>query len=150
MFAFKFIVYIGKLIHKSSAGNIFRFMVLFTGLNKHFIVSCCVGLVDMCVQHIQSPMQNARNKIEQCYSGPIDSAAGRAMLRCDPDGPLMIHTVKNYSTQDASSFHVMGRVFSGTITENQQIKILGEHYSSHDEEDSRVLTSGKLWIHESR
>ncbi|XP_055327870.1 116 kDa U5 small nuclear ribonucleoprotein component-like [Paramacrobiotus metropolitanus] len=108
------------------------------------------GFVDMCIKHIQSPLQNARNKIGQTYSGPLDSYVVKSMVRCDPGGPLMVHTVKNYSTQDASSFHILGRVFSGTLMENQQIKILGEHYSSHDEEDSRVLTAGKLWIHESR
>ncbi|GAV09108.1 hypothetical protein RvY_18704-2 [Ramazzottius varieornatus] len=108
------------------------------------------GLVDMIVKHISSPLDHARMKIEQIYSGPMNSPQVKAMVECDANGPLMIHTVKNYSTQDATSFHILGRVFSGTLTENQSVKILGENYSIYDEEDSRVLTAGKLFIHESR
>jgi 116 kDa U5 small nuclear ribonucleoprotein component len=110
----------------------------------------------MIVKFIPSPVENAQMKIEQIYSGPrkgdklVPNQIVTSMLECDPNGPLMIHTVKNYSTQDATSFHILGRVFSGTITENQPVKILGENYSIYDEEDSRVLTAGKLWIHESR
>ena len=102
------------------------------------------------VRHISSPLDHARIKIEQIYSGPMNSPQVKAMVECDPNGPLMIHTVKNYSTQDGTSFHILGRVFSGTLTENQSVKILGENYSVYDEEDSRVLTAGKLFIHESR
>ena len=110
----------------------------------------------MLVKFIPSPVENALTKIEQTYSGPLKDREGNytplvaSMIACDPNGPLMVHTVKNYSTQDATSFHILGRVLSGTIAENQPVKILGENYSIHDEEDSRVLTAGKLWIHESR
>ncbi|CAN7948378.1 unnamed protein product, partial [Ixodes pacificus] len=65
-------------------------------------------------------------------------------------GPLVVHTTKQYSTQDATSFHVFGRVMSGTLHANQDVRILGENYTSTDEEDSRVLACGRLWVHESR
>lgn len=60
-----------------------------------------------------------------------------SMLTCDPDGPLVIHTTKNYPTVDATTFHVFGRVLSGTLQANQNVKILGENYTLQDEEDSR-------------
>lgn len=62
----------------------------------------------------------------------------------------MVHTTKQYSTQDATSFHVFGRVMSGTLSANQDVRILGESYTSIDEEDSRVMTVGRLWISEAR
>jgi 116 kDa U5 small nuclear ribonucleoprotein component len=74
----------------------------------------------------------------------------KSMLTCDPDGPLVIHTTKNYSTSDASSFHVFGRVFSGTLECNQQVKILGENYTLQDEEDSRHCQVGRIWIYNAR
>lgn len=43
------------------------------------------GFVDMCVQHIPSPQEGARNKIEHTYSGGLDSDLGEAMAECDPD-----------------------------------------------------------------
>lgn len=65
-------------------------------------------------------------------------------------GILMVHTTKNYATADATSFHVLGRVFSGTLHAGQDVRLLGENYSLQDEEDSRVLTVGRLWVSEAR
>ena len=42
-------------------------------------------------------------------------------------------------------FQVFGRVMSGTVHANQQIRLLGENYSMFDEEDSRTLTLGKFF-----
>jgi U5 small nuclear ribonucleoprotein component len=129
-----------------------------------------VGFTDMIAQHVPSPLANARNKIEHIYSGSLEledeSSEYRSskenseiskhnqfissMLTCDPDGSLVIHTTKNYSTTDATTFHVFGRVFSGTLQANQQIKILGENYSPDDEEDSRICHVGRIWIYNAR
>lgn len=104
------------------------------------------GFVDMCVQHIASPQEGARHKIEHTYSGGLDSALGEAMAECDPEGPLMCHTTKMYSTEDGVQFHAFGRVLSGTIQAGQPVKVLGENYTLEDEEDSQVCTVGRLWI----
>ncbi|XP_031423145.1 116 kDa U5 small nuclear ribonucleoprotein component [Clupea harengus] len=104
------------------------------------------GFVDMCVHHIPSPQAGARAKIEHSYTGGLDSDLGEAMTECDPDGPLMCHTTKMYSTDDGVQFHAFGRVLSGTLQAGQAIKVLGENYSLEDEEDSQVCTVGRLWI----
>ncbi|XP_077351694.1 116 kDa U5 small nuclear ribonucleoprotein component [Festucalex cinctus] len=104
------------------------------------------GLVDLCVQHIPSPQEGARNKIEHTYTGGLDSDLGEAMAECDPEGPLMCHTTKMYSTEDGVQFHAFGRVLSGTIQAGQPVKVLGENYTLEDEEDSQVCTVGRLWI----
>ncbi|XP_060078669.1 116 kDa U5 small nuclear ribonucleoprotein component-like [Ylistrum balloti] len=108
------------------------------------------GFVDMCVEHLPSPAGNAKNKIEHVYTGSSDSDLAEVMCTCDPDGPLMVHTTKLFPTQDATSFHVYGRVISGTLYANQEVKILGENYSLQDEEDSRFGQVGRLWISEAR
>ncbi|XP_033913935.1 116 kDa U5 small nuclear ribonucleoprotein component isoform X2 [Acipenser ruthenus] len=104
------------------------------------------GFVDMCVQHIPSPQDGAKNKIEHSYNGGLDSDLGEAMAECDPDGPLMCHTTKMYSTEDGVQFHAFGRVLSGTIHAGQPVKVLGENYTLEDEEDSQICTIGRLWI----
>lgn len=63
-----------------------------------------------------------------------------------PQGPLMCHTTKMYSTEDGVQFHAFGRVLSGTIQAGQPVKVLGENYTLEDEEDSQVCTVGRLWI----
>uniref|UniRef100_A0A8C1Q597 116 kDa U5 small nuclear ribonucleoprotein component n=1 Tax=Cyprinus carpio TaxID=7962 RepID=A0A8C1Q597_CYPCA len=104
------------------------------------------GFVDMCVQHIPSPQGGARAKIEHSYTGGLDSDLGETMSECDPDGPLMCHTTKMYSTDDGVQFHAFGRVLSGTLQAGQPVKVLGENYSLEDEEDSQICTVGRLWI----
>lgn len=122
----------------------------------------------MLAEHVPSPVANAFNKIQHIYSGPLDvpetedgdSDSGTdernhenfitSMLTCDPDGPLVIHTTKNYPTVDATTFHVYGRVFSGTLQGNQHVKILGENYTLQDEEDSRYCQVGRIWIYNAR
>lgn len=59
----------------------------------------------------------------------------------------MVHTTKNYPTADCSSFHVLGRVMSGTLESNSDVRILGESYSIQDEEDCRKVTVGRLWVY---
>lgn len=108
------------------------------------------GFVDMCVEHVPSPALNAHTKIEHVYTGSMETELAEAMVQCDADGPLMIHTTKLYPTPDATSFHVFGRVMSGTLHANQEVRILGENYSLQDEEDSRFGTIGRLWIAEAR
>jgi len=39
----------------------------------------------MCVHHIPSPQEGARNKIEHTYAGGLDTDLGEAMVECDPD-----------------------------------------------------------------
>ncbi|CAN0361301.1 unnamed protein product [Lampetra planeri] len=104
------------------------------------------GLVDMCVEHVPSPQAGARTKIEHTYTGPLDSELADAMLDCDPDGPLMCHTTKMYSTEDGVHFHAFGRVLGGTLHAGQDARVLGENYTLEDEEDSRICAVGRLWI----
>lgn len=62
----------------------------------------------------------------------------------------MVHSSKMYPTDDCTFFQVLARVFSGTLHAGQEVRLLGENYSLADEEDSRILTVGRLWIHEAR
>ncbi|KAI1730966.1 elongation factor tu GTP binding domain-containing protein [Ditylenchus destructor] len=102
--------------------------------------------VDLVVNNISSPLENGRLKVEHCYSGNVNSTLAADIAKCDANGPLFIHTTKNYPTADATSFHVLGRVFSGTLHAGDEVKILGENYSIQDEEDCRIMTVGRLWI----
>jgi len=63
---------------------------------------------------------------------------------------VIIHTTKNYSTSDATSFHVLGRIFCGTLKSGQDVRILGENYSLKDPEDSFSCAVGRLWVFNAR
>ena len=72
------------------------------------------------------------------------------MTSCDQDGRLMVHTTKQYPTDDTTAFLAFGRVFSGTLRAGQEIRLLGESYTMFDEEDSRTVRVGRLWVYQAR
>jgi U5 small nuclear ribonucleoprotein component len=108
------------------------------------------GFVDMCVQHIPSPVDAAEVKVQSTYTGPLDDQLAEAMTSCDPEGPLMFHVTKLFPNQDLTMFHAFGRVISGTLYAGQQVRVLGENYTLEDEEDSKIAQVGRLWIAEAR
>jgi len=108
------------------------------------------GLVDMIVEHIPSPVAGAPIKVERTYTGPQTSELATSMKACDAEGPLMVQITKLYHTTDAQSFRAFGRVLSGTLRKDVQVKVLGEGYSPEDEEDMVKPTVEGLWISESR
>jgi len=72
------------------------------------------------------------------------------MRACNPDAPVMVQITKLYHTTDAQSFRAFGRVMSGTLTKDMEIKVLGEGYSPEDEEDMAKATVEDMWISEAR
>jgi len=108
------------------------------------------GFVDMVVQHIPSPVEGARKKLERYYTGPLDTKVASAMASCDQDGPLVIHVTKLFSTADAARFNAFGRIMSGTARPGQQVRVLGEGYTVDDEEDMVIATISDTWIAETR
>lgn len=104
------------------------------------------AFVDLVVNNFKSPIEFGNTKVELLYTGDVTSPLAEEVAKCEINGPLFIHTTKNYPTTDATSFHVLARVFSGTLHAGDSVKILGENYSVQDEEDCRILTVGRLWL----
>eukprot|EP00003_Mantamonas_plastica_P018092 TRINITY_DN2971_c0_g1_i2.p1 TRINITY_DN2971_c0_g1~~TRINITY_DN2971_c0_g1_i2.p1 ORF type:complete len:952 (-),score=335.58 TRINITY_DN2971_c0_g1_i2:2916-5771(-) len=108
------------------------------------------GLVEMLVNHIPSPVEATAKKVEQWYTGPLDSDLAQTMMACDPKGPLMVHVSKLYEKPDCTTFDCLGRVMSGTLTVNDRVRVLGESYTLDDPEDMTIQDVTNLWIYETR
>ncbi|KAJ2491102.1 hypothetical protein IWW37_002555 [Coemansia sp. RSA 2050] len=108
------------------------------------------GFVDMCSTHVKSPLDNAAIKTEHLYTGSMDSVVAQAMRSCSADGPLVISVVKQYPSSDASQFFALGRIFSGTVSANQAVRVLGESYMPGDDEDMALATVDGSWLYCSR
>ncbi|KAK9352336.1 P-loop containing nucleoside triphosphate hydrolase protein [Lipomyces doorenjongii] len=108
------------------------------------------GFVDMILDHVPSPADNASTKIETTYTGPLDSELAGSLLKCDQDGPLVVHITKLFNSTDATEFYSFGRILSGTLRSGQHIRVLGEGYSLDDEEDMVHATITDMWIPEAR
>ncbi|KAK2004709.1 elongation factor Tu GTP binding domain-containing protein [Colletotrichum falcatum] len=108
------------------------------------------GFVDMIVRHIPSPDESADRYLEKYYTGPLDTKVAESMKSCNQDGPLVVHVTKLFSTTDAKSFYSFGRVLSGTARPGMQVRVLGEGYSTDDDEDMAMATISDVFIGESR
>ena len=62
--------------------------------------------------------------MDQIYSGTNETERYEDMVACDQEGRLMVHTTKQYPTEDTTCFHVLGRVMSGTLHAGQEVSIL--------------------------
>lgn len=109
-----------------------------------------VGLIDMISRHLPSPVAAAQAKVRANYTGPLTTDLADSMLKCDSEGPTVVHITKLYHTEDAQEFRAFGRVMSGTIRRGQVVKVLGENYSPEDEEDMIIQEVEQVLINESR
>ncbi|GAQ12047.1 116 kDa U5 small nuclear ribonucleoprotein component [Aspergillus lentulus] len=114
----------------------------------HEFFGPATGFVDMIVQHIPSPVEGAQRTLDRYYTGPLDTRVAAAMAACDPDGPLVVHVTKLFTSTDATKFHAFGRVMSGTARPGQPVRVLGEGYTPEDEEDMVTATISDTWIAE--
>lgn len=57
------------------------------------------------------------------------------MRKCDPKGPLMIYISKMIPTNEKGRFYAFGRVFSGTVSSGQKIRIMGSNYQVGEKGD---------------
>ena len=81
-------------------------------------------LCEMFVVHLPSPKTAQRYKASYLYGGPQHDACAQGIRECDPKGPLMIYIFKTILTKDRRSY-VLGRVFSGTVSVAQKVRIVG-------------------------
>jgi len=108
------------------------------------------GLVDMITTFLPTPAENARQKVEGTFTGPLNTQLAESMFTCDPNGPTVIQVTKLIHTSDALEFRALGRVMSGTVERGQPVYVLGEGYSLEDEEDMVSAVVEGVMIDEAR
>ncbi|OWF52458.1 elongation factor 2-like [Mizuhopecten yessoensis] len=86
------------------------------------------ALLEMFVAHLPSPLTAQKYRTDLLYEGPMDDDAAVAMKHCNPNGPLMLYVSKMVPTSDKGRFYAFGRVFSGTVTTGQKVRIMGPKY----------------------
>eukprot|EP01017_Pseudomicrothorax_dubius_P045928 TRINITY_DN8027_c0_g1_i1.p1 TRINITY_DN8027_c0_g1~~TRINITY_DN8027_c0_g1_i1.p1 ORF type:complete len:837 (-),score=282.49 TRINITY_DN8027_c0_g1_i1:137-2647(-) len=85
-------------------------------------------IIEMMILHLPSPRAAQKYRVTYLYEGPQDDACAQAIRECDPNGPLMMYVSKMIPTTDGSRFFAFGRVFSGTISSGQKVRIMGSNY----------------------
>jgi len=96
------------------------------------------ALLEMIVLHLPSPVKAQSYRTSILYEGPDDDECAIAMKNCDASGPLMMYISKMVPTSDKGRFYAFGRVFSGTISTGQKVRIMGPNYVPGSKSDLYV------------
>ena len=86
-------------------------------------INAAEALLEMIILKLPSPVKAQKYRAAYLYEGPIDDQSGQAIANCDKDGPLMIFISKMVPTSDKGRFYAFGRVFSGTVSSGQKVRI---------------------------
>ena len=83
------------------------------------------AILEMVVDHLPNPLQAQNYRIKKIYDGDINSEVGSAMIKCDPNGPLIICLSKVQA--DKHGLVATGRIFSGRCSNKTEIFLLREN-----------------------
>lgn len=93
------------------------------------------ALLEMIVFHLPSPKVAQQYRAETLYEGPLDDPYADSIRKCDASGPLMLYISKMIPSHDKGRFYAFGRVFSGTVTTGQKVRIMGPSYVPGEKKD---------------
>ncbi len=77
-------------------------------------------VLDMVIKHLPSPPEAQKYRIPHLWKGDLNSEAGKAMLNCDPNGPLAGVITKIIVDKHAGAVSVC-RLFSGKIKQGDEV-----------------------------
>jgi elongation factor 2 len=81
------------------------------------------SLLSMVVRHLPPPDVAQKYRIPKIWQGDLTSAVGQSILNCDENGP-MVMMVTNVVVDPAAGLVGTGRLFSGTISNGDQVYLL--------------------------
>ena len=115
-----------KYIQKSSIGFKEVYQYLQNGDQKTLSKKSPLHkvLLDAVVHHLPSPLEAQKYRVPQIWKGDLNSDVGKAMLNCDPNGPIMMMVTKIIVDEHAGEIAV-GRLFSGKLTKGVELYISG-------------------------
>eukprot|EP00294_Goniomonas_avonlea_P005213 CAMPEP_0114538990 /NCGR_PEP_ID=MMETSP0114-20121206/1_1 /TAXON_ID=31324 /ORGANISM="Goniomonas sp, Strain m" /LENGTH=846 /DNA_ID=CAMNT_0001723067 /DNA_START=72 /DNA_END=2612 /DNA_ORIENTATION=+ len=104
------------------------------------------GLLEMMILHLPSPWTAQKYRVENLYEGPMDDVAATAFRACNGAGPLLLYVSKMIPTADRTRFFAFGRVFSGTVTTGNKVRILGPNYIPGKKDDLHIKSVQRVMI----
>ncbi len=84
------------------------------------------ALLRMIVKHLPDPQTAQRYRIPKIWTGDLESEVGKALLNCDPNGPLLGMITKIFIDPKSKRPTLIGRVYSGTLSAGQEIYLVNQ------------------------
>jgi len=107
-------------------------------------INAAEALLEMIILKLPSPVAAQKYRMEHLYEGPADDQTAIAIKNCDKEGPLSIFISK--MIPDGGRFYAFGRVFSGTVSSGQKIRIQGPNYVPGSKNDLYVKNVQRVVI----
>jgi len=101
-------------------------------------INAAEALLEMIIMKLPSPVKAQKYRAAYLYEGPIDDPTGQSIKNCDKDGPLAVFISKMVPTNDKGRFYAFGRVFAGTISTGQKVRIQGPNYVPGSKTDLNI------------
>ncbi|MEM2945310.1 MAG: elongation factor EF-2 [Thermoproteota archaeon] len=81
------------------------------------------AVLNMVVRFHPPPSVAQAYRIPRIWKGDLDSEVGRAMLKCDPNGPIVM-AASHIRVDPQAGVVATGRLFSGTVYEGQEVYLV--------------------------
>ena len=79
----------------------------------------------MVIDHLPNPKEAQEYRISKIWDGDLNSNLGKAIVNCDPNGPLVICLSKVQA--DKHGLVATGRIFCGSCNKKDEIFLLNEN-----------------------
>ena len=83
------------------------------------------AILEMVIDHLPNPKEAQKYRIGKIWDGDLGSKVGKAMINCDPEGPLIICLSKVQA--DKHGLIGTGRIFSGMCSMKEEVFLLREN-----------------------
>jgi elongation factor 2 len=80
-------------------------------------------LLDMVVTHLPNPVEAQKYRIPNIWKGDLESEIGKAMVNCDPNGPMAGVVTKIIMDKHAGAISAC-RLFSGRIKQGDELRLV--------------------------
>jgi elongation factor 2 len=109
-------------------------------------INAAEALLEMIILKLPSPVKAQKYRAAYLYEGPTTDATYKSIYNCDKDGELCIFISKMVPTNDKGRFYAFGRVFAGTVSTGQKVRIQGPNYDLNVKNIQRtvIMMAGKV------